>query len=356
MPTSSRLRSLDTLRGIAIMMVIAFHASLPFALPEHSRVVIGLGNFGVQLFFLISAYTMCHMWTQRQGETQRVLKFYIRRGLRIAPAFWFAIVFYMALHALTETTTTAVTQQITAWDIVLTALFLHGFSVQAINLVVPGGWSIAIEMSFYAIFPLLVARWHTAHARVLLAGMCYLLGMVLTVLLKPLLPVKSDLFLYYSLLTQLGIFPLGMAIYAGLQNSACVQWRKIVVILLGWMAISIISKAMNLPGRPFFWAGTFLLGAGVYWLIQRGWHNRFLSVCGQRSYSLYLFHFAVVDLVLSPSAAWLPQNILGWILGVVEVTAVSLLIAWVSGHTLEAYSSRWSKQWIGWLDRQPRQG
>ena len=41
------------------------------------------------------------------------------------------------------------------WHVLLTALFLHGWHPETINTVVPGGWSIAVEMSFYLFVPLL---------------------------------------------------------------------------------------------------------------------------------------------------------------------------------------------------------
>jgi peptidoglycan/LPS O-acetylase OafA/YrhL len=55
---------------------------------------------------------------------------------------------------------------------VATALFVHGFHPQSINSVAPGGWSIAIEMTFYAVFPLLarfITSWQTAVAGLFLS-------------------------------------------------------------------------------------------------------------------------------------------------------------------------------------------
>ena len=41
-------------------------------------------------------------------------------------------------------------------DVLLTFFFLHSSSVTAYNSVVPGGWSIAVEMQFNLPFPLLI--------------------------------------------------------------------------------------------------------------------------------------------------------------------------------------------------------
>ena len=39
------------------------------------------------------------------------------------------------------------------YDNLSTAFFLHGLHPEAINSVIPGGWSIAVEMTFYLFFP-----------------------------------------------------------------------------------------------------------------------------------------------------------------------------------------------------------
>ncbi|MFY0030172.1 hypothetical protein ABTP79_18860, partial [Acinetobacter baumannii] len=41
-------------------------------------------------------------------------------------------------------------------QVLLTATFLHGFWPDSVNSVVPGDWSIAAEMTFYLVFPLLM--------------------------------------------------------------------------------------------------------------------------------------------------------------------------------------------------------
>src|SRR3954447_5271927 len=90
-----RLHSLATLRGIAIVMVVAFHVTVMFRPAPWLASLAQLGNSGVQLFFLISAITMCFMWHQREGEPDARMRFYIRRFFRIAPLFWAAICFYL---------------------------------------------------------------------------------------------------------------------------------------------------------------------------------------------------------------------------------------------------------------------
>ena len=57
-----RLRQLDLLRGIAILLVIVCHTVQFVRSPSKSLDFIAqLGRFGVQLFFVVSGYTMVMM-------------------------------------------------------------------------------------------------------------------------------------------------------------------------------------------------------------------------------------------------------------------------------------------------------
>src|SRR5262249_8761487 len=95
----ARSHTLDVLRGLAIAGVMAIHVSQSF--PSGVRIVdfvCGSGWVGVNVFYFVSAMTMCLMWTQRATEANPTRKFYIRRFLRIAPLFWLAIPLYLAIN------------------------------------------------------------------------------------------------------------------------------------------------------------------------------------------------------------------------------------------------------------------
>jgi exopolysaccharide production protein ExoZ len=77
---TARSHTLDVLRGLAIAGVKAIHVSQSF--PSGVRIVdfvFGSGWVGVNVFYFVSAMTMCLMWTQRATESNPTRKFYIRR-------------------------------------------------------------------------------------------------------------------------------------------------------------------------------------------------------------------------------------------------------------------------------------
>jgi exopolysaccharide production protein ExoZ len=128
----SRIRTFDFLRGLAILGVIIVHTSQSFSsgisIVDHFA---GFGRFGVQLFFLISACTMCHMWKLREGESSPVINFYIRRFFRITPLFWLAIPLYLLVN--TANKNYLGLENIGELEVFLTATFFHGFWPTSIN-------------------------------------------------------------------------------------------------------------------------------------------------------------------------------------------------------------------------------
>ena len=85
MPGSiTRFRYIDAIRGYAILMVIAVHTSHYFSeLSAPLATITAQGARGVQLFFVVSALSLCFSWTARKESAGA---FYARRFFRIAPS------------------------------------------------------------------------------------------------------------------------------------------------------------------------------------------------------------------------------------------------------------------------------
>ncbi len=152
-----KLNYIDSIRGVAILMVILVHAaqSVPGLSPLTSLLA-DYGQMGVQLFFVASAYTLCLSATKRRGESRGWLKYAIRRYFRIAPLYYLGILIYFG-RALIEAANGIVGRTLledySLANVAANVLLVHGFYPPANNTVVPGGWSIGTEVAFYAIFP-----------------------------------------------------------------------------------------------------------------------------------------------------------------------------------------------------------
>ncbi len=157
-----QLDFIDALRGLAIVGVLLSHAQRNVEIyqamghqalmsPWLSRYA-AQGARGVQLFFVVSALTLFLSAGKRTREDTPWLNFYVRRVFRIAPMFYLAFGVYCLAPVLLKG------QALPPLGTVLGTLsFTNGWNpawLLGANDVVPGGWSIGVEMSFYIVFPL----------------------------------------------------------------------------------------------------------------------------------------------------------------------------------------------------------
>jgi peptidoglycan/LPS O-acetylase OafA/YrhL len=294
---TNKLSYIDVLRGIAIILVITVHHGMLFGQLPLIHSISGFGQMGVQLFFVASAYTLC-LSASRRREPLR--NFYIRRLFRIAPLYYFAIGLY-AIVAYTQAAFGGVdrTADYSLLNIASNLLFLHGLVPSANNSVVPGGWSIATEMMFYAIFPLLfraLSRWSKLlkgwlpWAAVGGAFAANLIAQLLIIAVLHRSGIANNSFLYYSLLNQLPVFLVGMALYFG--QSHVVVIRDTALMLAAGIACVICIK---LPGHigailaPLLAGVCFAFLFGLVRHLTRG--VGVLARVGEASYSMYVVHF-----------------------------------------------------------------
>lgn len=96
------VKSLDGLRGFAVISVLFSHASL-FHLDLHSSMSLyGLGKTGVYIFFILSAYLLdkqiISILTDNKSTLRYWMNYLLRRFLRIFPLFMISLFFYYFLN------------------------------------------------------------------------------------------------------------------------------------------------------------------------------------------------------------------------------------------------------------------
>jgi peptidoglycan/LPS O-acetylase OafA/YrhL len=148
-PTSARIHGLDTLRALAVSLVVLHHYTL-FVGEESTFGRVGeIGWTGVDLFFALSGYLIGNQILADVGSTRGLAlgRFYARRLLRTLPNFWVVL----ALYALWP-----------AWrgDTPMLPLWHYLTFTQNIHLE-PGtafshAWSLCIEEQFYMLLPAVV--------------------------------------------------------------------------------------------------------------------------------------------------------------------------------------------------------
>lgn len=336
---SPRLRELDFLRGVAVLGVVIVHVGQKFptgvALYDSGT---SYGQLGVQLFFFVSALTMCFMWGAREKESGRVWKFYVRRFFRIAPLFWLAIPFYLSIYGVGASYWAP--EGIGIRQVLLTATFLHGFYPDSINSVVPGGWSIAVEMTFYLFFPLLAM--HVKERRLVYLSLSILVWFLYAVFLRKWLEVflGGDVlvkgFLHLNFLNQAPVFLLGCYLYYALKEG--VGWSDFLLVAL-WVSLGYASKKfLGVEGLGFVY--TYIcMGAFVYFSMSLGVKFSLLEKLGKRSYAIYLIHFSLIYIL---SKLMLPFNSVAvFFMALLIVAGAAYFIAGILGRYVEDNVHSW---------------
>ncbi len=160
----TRFPALDGLRGVAILLVMAFHYEarnfpghgffLPFWL------VIREGWMGVDLFFVLSGFLITGILCDTRSSRSYFRTFYARRTLRIFPLYYgFLAMAFWLLPLLPlpggPQAVPNVRAQVFSWFYL--SNFLVGFDGWSASPdLVPHFWSLAVEEQFYLVWPALV--------------------------------------------------------------------------------------------------------------------------------------------------------------------------------------------------------
>lgn len=273
------------------------------------QILMAAGARGVQLFYIASALTLCMSWQARATrEHSPIRNFYLRRLFRIVPMFYIAIVGYLFLYGLSPNYYAP--NGVRWYYVPLTAAFLNGFHPETITSVVPGGWSIVVEMTFYLAFPLLIRLSRTRTSLTLLLGACLALAWIAARLAYAFYGDRyppEQLYLVDALstlnfLSQLPVFVFGIMVFWTLRHREA--WLPGIIAgsaaltawIVAWTTLSEtpLQEVLKVP---------IAMGAafGLLTLILERWPARLFvnpvtTMIGKLSFSMYLTHFAVLDL------------------------------------------------------------
>ncbi len=164
-----RIRLIDYIRMVAILLVLGFHlliesfghrefleARLSFSdgNPRHFFLALlpfSYGFMGVAVFFCISGF--CIHLNHARSKRQEYKVFFIRRFFRIYPSYFLALCFFSFLFPFTMLRPFAHHNII---EFASHALMVHNLNPRTFYGINGSFWSIAVEMQLYAIYPLLL--------------------------------------------------------------------------------------------------------------------------------------------------------------------------------------------------------
>ena len=365
-PATGRVLELDGVRGLAILMVLLFHAALyykpaPGTTPAYITRVLGFGWSGVDLFFVLSGFLIGGILLDQRASPTYFRTFYVRRICRIFPIYYLLILCYVIPTWLgVESSLEALYKQDDRLPLWQYWLYLQNIGMAMNNAMdstfVLVTWSLAIEEQFYLLLPLLV-RWTPVRALPWLFGAFVLSSPLLRLALFE--PLPGDAYRTYLLLPCrwdalfLGALCAWAVRTPRLANLLASRPRLLYAALLfsGGAVATLVAMGPNsltahmaVPGFTIiaiFYAVLLLtvLHVPTPW-VRRMARARWLRFLGDVSYPAYLLHFPVLTLAhWWAFGAHTPRG-----LSPVGVSAaaigLTLVLAWISTNTFERYFIR----------------
>ena len=315
--------AIDGLRAVAVLLVLVTHWWL-LAIPGMDEHGGGLpGKLGVQLFFVLSGYLLGtrlleYKIQNRQIPVQKLFRFsvsfWLRRLLRIAPAYWLLLVVLYVCNSPSEIRT------LFAW------FALYGTNIKffmASNNFWPFSplWSLAAEAQFYLLLPFILIFIPLRHSGKAIAACC------LAGILFRLFMLRAGYnAIYTELLLPARLAEFGCGLYVAYVHCAgknLKSWNYLALAILLFWPLSRFPE-IAFPGKSTFFYVLPVLSiplSAFTGAVARHKTPRpiaaFLTarpmvLMGKYSYGIYLYHNFVPVLITEPVLKLLGLQV-GWL-------------------------------------------
>lgn len=338
------ISNLQTLRGIAALMVILHHVREYFSADYPWISEIHLGAAGVDVFFVLSGVVIS---LSDRGDSAVPSQFLVRRIIRVVPMYWLALFVVGALLLLGMSPLGIAAQDATLGNMLRSMGFVpferaHGVIMPLLGV----GWTLNYEMFFYLVYAACIFLVPALRA---VAVATVMLGLVmLGLVLAPQTP--AGMVYTNPILLEFVAGVLLAQLWRRLADQPVPAWLGFGLVGAGlvWFISAARPEAFDILIQTrvlLFGIPAVLVVSGAMMLEAAGWRstNRFWLLLGAASYAAYLFHPIVLQVVEKAAHfAGLP---------VVVLAGLSFVLSHVVGIAVHLWVEKPMTQSLGRLIR-----
>lgn len=290
-----RYPALDALRAVAALCVIVYHAVLlnGIGIPHIAKVFVYRFGLAVPLFYALSAFSLAVGYYGRLRTVDDLVRYALRRYFRIAPLFYVLIPIWITVMWFREG------QMTTPFVVFANLTFLFGFIPGIHESVVWAGWSIGVEMIFYALLPLVFLAVRGVASSLVLYAVSLVVAVAFQAWIGP-----DGTYGYMNIVTHLPHFMAGLAAFhihrsglldgrdrlrASLLPAGLSIWALMAAFRISHPVVRGVDVEQYLIALAFPCVILSQLKRPSALLV-----NRVGLFLGRRSFSLYLMHPLVI--------------------------------------------------------------
>jgi len=318
--------ALDGTRAIAALSVVLYH----WTAANNGTFALSPGPYAVIFFFVLSGFLITTLLLREEDRSGLVnlRAFWLRRAIRILPAFYvFLLIQALLIRRVPD-------------DFVAAAFYMSNY-FQAfkgwVTTLIGPTWSLSVEEQFYFLWPMLFVFITSRET----LKKCLLFGILAVQILRAIghhFGVTSA-YMYFAFEFRADALMIGCFMAIVLRGKrALPQWMFSKPLGIGLLAL---FPLLMIPARTEFVHAKFLAHvaysivayASVLLIMQAIAHapafleNKLMKYLGSTSYSIYLYHYAVLDLVHNKLAHSPGVLVFGvYLLGTIAAASLSYLV------------------------------